>query len=284
MEIKTIGVIGAGTMGISVTYDLLLHERQVVLVDQTEDALDKAKNEILNLIRFTPLNFPDVSKTVIESMEKKVKYSLNLNDVMDCHLIIENVPERIDVKESVYHELDNICQPSVCFCANTSCISITQLASFTSRPDKVIGMHLMNPVYKKPVAEIIRGFHTSQNSIDRVNDFLCSIGKEMILVEDFPGFVSNRISHLFMNEAAFVVQDGVASAKDVDAIFKKCFGHIMGPLETADIIGLDTVVDSLDILYSSYQDAKYRCCPLLRKMVLAGQLGKKTKKGFYKYP
>jgi 3-hydroxybutyryl-CoA dehydrogenase len=141
----------------------------------------------------------------------------------------------------------------------------------------------MNPVPLKTTIEAIKGYYTSEETISAVGELLKSAGKEMVVVNDYPGFVSNRISHLFMNEAAFVVQDQVASPEEVDYIFKKCFGHAMGPLETADLIGLDTVVSSLNILYESYQDPKFRCCPLLKKMVEAGLYGKKSGRGFYTY-
>ena len=141
----------------------------------------------------------------------------------------------------------------------------------------------MNPVPLKKTVEVIKGFYTSSQTLEAIRVLLNDVGKEIIVVNDYPGFVSNRISHLFMNEAAFVVQDGVAAARDVDDIFKKCYGHVMGPLETADLIGLDTVVNSLKVLYDNYQDPKFRCCPLLAKMVQAGQLGRKSGRGFYVY-
>ena len=142
----------------------------------------------------------------------------------------------------------------------------------------------MNPVHLKPTVEVIRGFHTSDRTVDTLLQLFSLLNKEAIIVQDMPGFVSNRISHLFMNEAAFVLQDNVATAEKIDMIFKKCFGHKMGPLETADLIGLDTVMRSLDVLYESSQDPKYRCCPLLRQLVHAGHLGRKTGKGFHVYP
>ena len=149
--------------------------------------------------------------------------------------------------------------------------------------EKILGMHFMNPVYLKDCVEVIRGYHTSDKTIDTALSFLNEIGKHGVVVNDLPGFVSNRISHLFMNEAVFTLQDSVADAKIIDTIFKECFGHHMGPLETADLIGLDTVYNSLIILYNSYKDPKYRPAPLLEKMVNAGLLGVKTKKGFYEY-
>jgi 3-hydroxybutyryl-CoA dehydrogenase len=177
-----------------------------------------------------------------------------------------------------------VARPEVCFGANTSCISITQIGSATRRSAQVIGIHLMNPVHLKPTVEVIRGFHTSEGTLNTLLQLFTVLHKEAVVVDDLPGFVSNRISHLFMNEAAFVLQDNVATAEQIDMIFKQCFGHKMGPLETADLIGLDTVARSLDVLYESFQDPKYRCCPLLRKLVHAGHLGRKTGKGFHAYP
>jgi 3-hydroxybutyryl-CoA dehydrogenase len=196
---------------------------------------------------------------------------------------VENVPEDWNIKEKVYLELDHICKPEAIFGVDTSCISITKVAGITNRPDKVIGMHFMNPVYAKPVIEVMRGFHTSDETVANSEALLKQLNKKAIVVNDLPGFVSNRISHLFMNEAAWVVQDQVAQPEQVDKIFKKCFGHTMGPLETADLIGLDTVMHSLEVLYESYQDPKFRCCPLLKKMVDAGHVGRKAGQGFYTY-
>ena len=208
----------------------------------------------------------------------------DLGDVASCDFVIENVTENWEIKKLVYEHLERVVPSEVCFAANTSCISITQIGSATKRPANVIGLHFMNPVHLMPTVEVIRGFHTSDRAVDTLLQLFSRLNKEAIIVEDLPGFVSNRISHLFMNEAAFVLQDQVASAEKIDMIFKKCFGHKMGPLETADLIGLDTVMRSLDVLYESFQDPKYRCCPLLRKLVHAGHLGRKTGKGFHVYP
>ena len=284
MSFSNVGVIGAGNIGIGVASDLVLHGIDTVLVDISRDQLEKAKSEILKNIRFAPLllkNSPRVSK---EEVLKRLKLSIDINDLSDCEFIIENVTENWDIKEKVYRQLDKILAPDVCIGCNTSCISITKVGSVTNRPDKIVGIHLMNPVHLKPTVEVIRGFHTSEETLEKLNLLFKQLEKNSILVNDMPGFVSNRISHLFMNEAVFVLQDQVASPKDIDDIFKKCFGHTMGPLETADLIGLDTVMHSLDILFESYHDPKFRCCPLLRKMVYAGHLGRKTGKGFYEYP
>jgi len=219
-----------------------------------------------------------------EEALQRMALTTDLKDLACCDFIIENVTEDWDVKKRVYDNLDRVAPSEVCFGANTSCISITQIGSITQRPDNVVGIHFMNPVHLKPTVEVIRGFHTSDRAIDTLLRLFSRLNKEAIIVEDLPGFVSNRISHLFMNEAAFVLQDNVATAEKIDLIFKKCFGHKMGPLETADLIGLDTVMRSLDVLYESFHDPKYRCCPLLRKLVHARHLGRKTGKGFHVYP
>ncbi|MFC2146060.1 3-hydroxyacyl-CoA dehydrogenase family protein [Acidobacteriota bacterium] len=283
MEFKKVGVIGAGTMGTGVTVDLVLHGIYTVLVDISENTLKKAKGEITKSIRFAPLVHKGAPKVPVNEAMEKITFTTDINEVADCDAVVENVTEDWNIKEPVYRELDKICKSEAIFGVDTSCISITKIASLTTRPDKVIGMHFMNPVYAKPVIEVMLGFHTSDETVKQTEEFLAQLDKKAILVNDYPGFVTNRISHLFMNEAMWVVQDQVATPEDVDKIFKKCFGHTMGPLETADLIGLDTVMQSLHVLYESYQDPKFRCCPLLKKMVDAGLLGRKSGKGFYDY-
>lgn len=282
-ELKTVGVIGAGTMGIGVAHDLVLHGLSAVLVDVSDGALERAKNEIVRLVRFGNLVRPTLPKVPVATALERLRFTTRLADVADCDFIVENVPEVFATKSAVYAELDILCRPEVCFGVNTSCISITRIAGVTRRPQQVVGMHFMNPVYLKSAVEVIRGFHTTDATLARASTLLSALGKSAIVVNDMPGFVANRISHLMMNEAAFLVQDQVADAAAIDEIFKQCYGHAMGPLATADLIGLDTVVHSIDVLYESYQDPKFRCSPLLRKMVAAGKLGVKSGEGFHKY-
>lgn len=283
MNTQVVGVIGAGVMGTGVAQNLAQVGHHVILLDIADDILKRSKSEIRNNIRLHRMLNKGEGQESVDEIMRRITFSTDYALLGDAGFVIENVVEKWEVKQPVYERIDAICPPHCIFLSNTSCISITKIAALTGRPDRVLGTHFMNPVPMKTTIEAIRGYHTSDETVERARAFLATMGKECIVVNDYPGFVSNRLSHLLMNEAAFVVQDQVATPQQVDEIFKKCFGHKMGPLETADLIGLDTVVDSLDVLYESYQDPKFRCCPLLRKMVDAGLRGRKTGKGFYSY-
>jgi len=282
MDIKTVGVIGAGVMGIGVAQNLAQTDHQVILIDLSEEILAHAKTEIKNNIRFQGF----FNKKNLEDPEKilqKITFTTDYQLLKEADFVVENVVEKWVLKKEVYAKMDAVCPAHCLFAANTSAISITRIASVTKRADKVIGMHFMNPVPMKKTVETIRGYHTSEETIETSKKFLAQMGKDCIIVNDAPGFVANRLSHLFMNEAANLVMENIAEPKDIDDIFKKCYGHAMGPLETADLIGLDTVVETLQVLYESYQDPKFRCSPLLTKMVDAGLYGRKSGKGFYTY-
>lgn len=278
-----IGVIGAGVMGIGVAQKFAQYGNQIILLDISFEIAEQSKKNINNNIRMYNMFNRDKKIENIEGILEKIKCTANYEDLKDVDFVIENVPENIEIKKNVYLELEKVCKAECIYMVNTSCVSITKVGSYTHRADKVIGTHFMNPVPLKKASEVIKGYHTSEETINAVKEMLNSVDINPIIVNDYPGFVSNRISHLLMNEAAYVVQDGVASPEDVDKIFQQCFEHKMGPLATADLIGLDTVVNSLDVLYESYQDPKFRVCPLLRKMVDAGLYGRKSGKGFYEY-
>jgi len=283
LNLEKVGVLGAGNIGAGVVTDLVLHGIPTVVVDLTRDILERAQVEVLNNIRVAPLFSKSLPRASKDEALERMRLTTDMNDLTSCDFIIENVIEDWGVKKPLYEQLGKLLPANVCLGANTSCISITQIGQASGRPANVVGVHFMNPPHLRPAVEVIRGFHTSDQTISTLLQLLSQLNKEAIIVEDMPGFVSNRISHLFMNEAAFVLQDNVSTAEKIDMIFKKCFGHKMGPLETADLIGLDTIMHSLDVLFESYKDPKYRCCPLIRKLVHAGHLGRKSGKGFYTY-
>jgi 3-hydroxybutyryl-CoA dehydrogenase len=278
---STIGVIGAGVMGVGVAQNLAQTGHDVVLVDTSERILADALTTITRNCRMSRL----MGGPTLDAAEVTARISTGIGAeaVAECDLVIENVTENWDVKRAVYAELDAACKPDTVFVVNTSAIPITKVGAVTGRPEKVIGVHFMNPVPAKPVVELIPGFHTTGETVERTRDLLTAMGKKAVQVKDASGFVSNRVLMLTVNEAAYLVYEGVADAASVDEVFRGCFGHPMGPLETADLIGVDTILYSVEVLYEEYSDSKYRPCPLLRQMTHAGLHGRKTGRGFYEY-
>ncbi|MCU0491962.1 MAG: 3-hydroxyacyl-CoA dehydrogenase family protein [Chloroflexaceae bacterium] len=283
MSIKQVGVVGAGVMGTGLAQSLAQARFDVILLDISDDILSRARGEIRKNLRLAKMLDPQAMPESVDSVLSRITCTTEAGGFGAVDFVIENVVEKWAVKEQVYHEIDPICPPHAVFAANTSAISITRIASATGRPSQVLGMHFMNPVPMKPMVEVIRGYHTSEQTLHTARELLTTMGKSCVVVQDMPGFVSNRVLMLTINEAVFLLQDQVASAEDVDTIFRSCFGHKMGPLETADLIGLDTILYSIEVLYESYNDSKYRPCPLLKKMVDAGLHGRKNGRGFYTY-
>lgn len=270
-------------MGIGVAQTLAQTGHKVLLLDVTDTVLEQSAREIKQGLRFQSLFKKGTQAESPEAVLGRITFSTDYSILERADFVIENATEKFEVKQGIYQQLDLICPPHAVFAANTSAISITRLAALTERPAQVLGIHFMNPVPLKPTAEVIRGYHTSDVTIETARRLLAQMGKEAIVVNDSPGFVSNRVLMLTINEAIFLVQEQVASVEDVDRIFKTCFGHKMGPLETADLIGLDTILLSIEVLYESFNDSKFRPCPLLKKMVAAGLHGRKSGQGFYPY-
>lgn len=285
---SVIGVVGAGVIGSQVAQTFAQTGHHVVLVDVSGTALERARKDIARALRFHRLlsgegNTPGPPGESRTAVLDRITFTQDLAPLAEAGTVVENVVEDWAAKRQVYEAIDPLCPPECVFAVNTSVIPITRVAALTGRPDRVLGMHFMNPVPLKPMVEVIRGHHTSAGTLAHAEELLAGIGKEAVVVADAAGFVSNRVLMLTVNEAAFTVFENVSTAEDVDRLFKGCFGHPMGPLETADLIGLDTVLLSLDGLHAEFADSKYRPCPLLRRMVDAGLLGRKTGQGFHSY-
>ncbi len=276
-------MVGAGVMGVGVAQCLAQSECMALLVDLNDEVLERARRQIKENLRLQALFKKGAATPNAKTVLDKITFSPDCRILEKADFLIENVTEKWEIKRRLYEEMDSVCPGRTIFAANTSAISITRIASATKRPAKIIGMHFMNPAPMKRMVEVTRGYHTTEETIDAARNLLTKMGKECIVVNDSPGFVSNRVLMLTINEAIFLVHERVASPAEVDKMIKECFGHKMGPLETADLIGLDTILLSLEALYESFSDSKYRPCPLLRKMVDAGLYGRKSGAGFYPY-
>jgi 3-hydroxybutyryl-CoA dehydrogenase len=279
----TVGVVGAGTIGTGVAQSLAASGHRVILLDVSEEILARAKRAIERSVRLLGMTAGGPGAASPAETMARIECTTHYAPFTDCGFVVENATEMESVKRDVYGALDLVCPPETVFAANTSCIPITRIAGWTARPGRVLGMHFMNPVPLKPVVETVRGVHTTDETLAIALRLLSAMGKEGIVVNDGPGFVANRVLMLAINEAAWTVMDGVAPPEDVDRLFVGCFGHAMGPLATGDLIGLDTIVHSLQVLQESFGDPKFRPCPLLRRMVDAGHLGRKSGRGFFDY-
>jgi 3-hydroxybutyryl-CoA dehydrogenase len=278
-----IAVVGAGQMGHGIAHVMLRAGHHVILLDTSQEfVLAGAKRIIKGLAR-------DVEKERLTDEQRHhavacLKTTTVAADLAAADIIIEAVTEKFDVKANVFHSLEPHCRPETIFASNTSSISITRLAAAAQRPAKFVGLHFFNPVPVMKLVEVVPGLQTAPETVEKAIALATSAGKTPVRVNDFPGFVSNRVLMPMINEAVFCLMEGVADAAGVDNVMKLGMNHPMGPLELADLIGLDVCRDIMMVLYESFHDSKYRPCPLLEKMVAAGWMGCKTQRGFYTYP
>lgn len=280
---EKVAVIGSGTMGNGIAHVFAQCKYTVALIDINELALSKALKTIeTNLERQVAKGTIDL-KEKLEALERITTFSDMKEGVKDADLVVEAATEQLPIKLNIFKQLDKLCQPKAILASNTSSISITQIAAATRRPSQVIGMHFMNPVPIMPLVEVIRGYATSDEVTQEIIQLSQNLGKVPVEVNDYPGFVSNRILMPMINEAIYTLYEGVAGVSDIDAVMKLGMGHQMGPLQLADFIGLDVCLSILNVLYSGFGNPKYAPCPLLVNMVNAGRLGRKSGEGFYKY-
>ena len=282
MAIKQVMVIGAGQMGAGIAQVTAQAGFDVLLYDANGAALEKGMQNIERLLT-RAVEKARMTDTEKQEVLGRLKPVHSLEEAKSCDLVIEAIVENMEIKTKVFKELDKITPEHTILATNTSSLPITEIAAATNRPEKVIGMHFMNPVPVMKLVEVIRGIQTSDETYQTIADMAEKLGKTSVEVADFPGFAANRILMPMINEAIYAVYEGVASPEDIDTVMKLGMNHPMGPLTLADFIGLDTCLYIMEVLYEGFGDSKYRPCPLLRKYVKAGWLGKKSGRGFYVY-
>ena len=280
--IAKVAIIGAGIMGQGIAQSVASSGLEVLIVEQNEKYLKKAKDSLSEFID------NEIKRWVMTNSEKKailsrISWGINFDNIKECDLIVEAVNEDFKLKQKIFVQLDKIADDECIFISNTSTLSLTKLAESTNRPDRVIGLHFLTPVPKIPVVEVVKCLHTSNETVDKIKAFVKTIGKTPVEVYEYPGFVTTRAIVPLLNEAMHILLEGVATAKDIDTAMKLGYNFQYGPLEMADMMGLDEVLAWMESLWKTLGEPRYRACPILRKMVRERKLGRKTLEGFYKY-
>lgn len=281
-SINNVAIIGAGVMGQGIAQTIAASGIEVLVIEKSDKDLQRAKSNLIETME------REIKRWAMTSSEKKailsrIKWSISLDDIKDCDLIIEAVDERLELKQSIFKQLDQIASKNAIFVTNTSTLSLSKLAEVTNRVDKFIGMHFLNPVPKVPLVEIVKGVDTSNETLSKIKEFASRIGKTAVEVYEYPGYVTTRAIVPLLNEAMYILLEGIATAKDIDTAMKLGYNFQYGPLELADSMGLDEVLTWMDTLWKTLGEPRYRACPILRKLVREKKLGKKTGEGFYKY-
>lgn len=281
-RIEYVAIIGAGVMGQGIAHSMSSAGLDVLMIEKNEDFLEQAKVNLKSSIE-REISRWAMTQGEMKSILSRIKWSLNIEEVADCDLIIEAVEENFQLKRLIFKKLDEICKPETIFISNTSTLSLTKIAEITSRPDRIIGMHFLNPVPKVPLVELVRALETSDKTVEIIKGFAAKIGKTAVEVYEYPGFVTTRAIVPLLNEAMYILLEGVASAKDIDTAMKLGYNFQNGPLEMADTMGLDEVLAWMEQLWNTLGEPRYRPCPILRKLVREKKMGKKTGEGFFKY-
>lgn len=280
--INSVAIVGAGVMGQGIAQTIAASGIEVLIIEKNIENLESGKTRLSEDID------REIKRWAITTSEKKailsrIKWSLNLADAAECELIIEAVDENMELKRTIFKQLDAIAKEEAIFVSNTSTLSLSKIAEATSRPDKIIGMHFLNPVPKVPLVELVKALDTSNQTVAKVKEFASRIGKTAVEVYEYPGYVTTRAIVPLLNEAMHILLEGIATAKDIDTAMKLGYNFQNGPLEMADMMGLDEVLAWMDTLWKTLGEPRYRACPILRKLVRERKLGKKTGEGFYKY-
>jgi len=280
--IVKVAIIGAGVMGQGIAQTIAASGIDVLIIENDEECLNRAKTSLSEFID------NEIKRWAMTNSEKKsifsrIDWEMNFNHLKECDLIVEAVTEDFNLKLKIFKEIDDIAEENCIFISNTSTLSLTKLAEATKRPDKVIGLHFLTPVPKIPVVEVVKCLHTSNQTVEKIKSFTKNLGKTPVEVYEYPGFVTTRAIVPLLNEAMYILLEGVATAKDIDTAMKLGYNFQYGPLEMADMMGLDEVLTWMESLWKTLGEPRYRACPILRKLVRERKLGKKSGEGFYKY-